>query len=74
MRHSAVTQYLTQRAMLIGQLSKPVVIAGQALLERGQHQYPPPVHARTNGVVSHLGMELSAQKLKNTLTCTDCFW
>ena len=65
MRHNAVTQHLSQRTMFIGQLGEPIVIAVQALLERRQHQDPPPVHARTTGVVSHLGMQLSAQKLKH---------
>ena len=56
---------LTQGAVLVGQLSEPVVIAIQTLLENRQHQDAPKLHARTSGILARTGIDLSLEQCKH---------
>ena len=65
MFHQPVAQHLTQGAVLIGQLSEPVVIAIQTLFENRQHQDAPKLHARTTGILASTGIDLSLEQCEH---------
>ena len=60
-----MAQHLTQGAVLVGQLSEPVVFAIQTLVENHQHQDASKLHARTTGILASSGIDLSLEQYEH---------